>query len=572
MRANKSSKYRALFVGVVFCSVLILLCGRVFYIQTNGDYLQKLAYEQQTRDRLIASQRGEILDRNGTVLATNNPVSTISVVNAEIENYEETAKVLSEKLDVDYEDTLKKCKEKVALSRIKTKVDKDVAEEIRNLDIKGVKIDEDVKRIYPYSNLASQVIGFVGKDNQGIIGLEAKYDEYLKGKAGKILSEADGQGRAFENSKDERQPPVDGYNLVTTIDLPLQSYVEQTLESAMIRTQAKRGLIIVMDATNGEIISFANNPNFDLNKPFEINKEEIKENWDFLDQKTQNELLNNMWRNFGINDTYEPGSTFKVFTSVVGLELGLVDDNSSYVCTGSRQVGNRRIKCWRSSRPHGVLNFVEGVKNSCNPVFMTIGEQIGSDKFYEYLKKYNLMGKTGVDLAGEGQGIFHPLKNVGPVELATMSFGQSFQITPLALITFVAESVNGGYKITPHFAKELVTDEKEVVGQYEYGEKEQLISKKTSLKMRDTLEQVVATGTANKIYIEGERIGAKTATSEKLPRGNGKYIASMVAFTPADKPKYIVLTLIDEPVGAYYGGVVCSPIMKEVMEKIVTMD
>ncbi|MFV0519692.1 MAG: penicillin-binding transpeptidase domain-containing protein [Lachnospirales bacterium] len=535
----------------------------------NSEELQNQAYEQQTRDRLINGERGEILDRNLEVLATNITVGTISVVNAEVKDPEYISKILSEKLDLEYDYIYEKVIQKVALNRIKTKVDKTLADEIRNLELEGVKVDEDVKRIYPLGDFASQVIGFVGQDNQGIIGLEAKYDEALTGDDGKIMSEADGRGQPMPNGKDIRVAPSKGESLVTTIDSVIQSYTEQALENALETTQGKSGAIIVMDPNNGEILAMANKPSFDLNEPFTINDEILKSTWDTLDVAQQNDALNSMWRNFSINDTYEPGSTFKIFTSVAGLETGKVTDNSVYTCVGHKIVGNFKIKCWRSPLTHGTLNFVEGVINSCNPVFMTIAEEVGTTDFYKYLTKFNLFGKTGIDLAGEAVGIFHKEEKVTDVDLATMSFGQSFTISPLQLITMVSKVVNGGYDITPHIGKYLVNEEGEVTYTYPNERGNQIISTATSEKIRETLELVVANGTGNKSYIPGYSVGGKTATSEKLPRGNGKYIASFVAFAPAENPEVIALVIINEPVGVYYGGTIAGPVMNDVLSNVL---
>lgn len=561
-----SRKKMLVFMWVI-TAVILLLAGRVFYIQAfEAERLQQKAYEQQTRDRLISPNRGSILDRNMVGLAKTETVASVSVINSQIKDKEEVAKVLSETLELDYETVYKKVSKRLALERIKTKVDKDVADKIRNLNLPGVVIDEDVKRVYPYSTLASQVIGFVGKDNQGIIGLEAKYDEYLKGKAGKILTETDVRGIDIKEGEQLRLAPDDGDNLVLTIDAVLQQYAEQTLEKAVTAKNAKRGAIILMNPQNGEILAMANKPDFDLNDPFTINDEELSLIWDGLSQEEKNNYLNRMWRNFSINDTYEPGSTFKVITSAAGLEEKVVNLNSTFVCTSSKLVGGRTIKCWRSPRSHGAETFVEGVCNSCNPVFMEVAERLGTQVFYNYLLDFGFNEKTGVDLPGEAVGIMHKLENVGPVELATMSFGQSFQITPLQLLRAASATVNGGYLITPHFAQKILDRNGNIAVEFNYGKGEQVISEETSEMMKQILESVVSAGTGNKTYIPGYRIGGKTATSEKLPRRSGKYIASFLALAPAENPQVIALVLIDEPQGAYYGGAVAGPIMKELLE------
>lgn len=564
------SKKRILFFMCASIGFLLVILIRLFYIQgINAEFYQKKAYEQQTRDRLISPRRGDILDRNGEKIASTNTVASVSVVHSQVEDYEATAKILSEKLQLDYNWVLGKIKEKVALVRIKTKVDKALAQEIAGLNLKGVMIDEDIKRIYPFSDLAAQVIGFVGKDNQGIIGLESKYEVYLKGEKGKIMTETDGIGREFKNSKQVRVPPVDGKNLVTSLDVNIQEFAQQTIEKTVISKNAKRGSIIVMNPQNGEIYAMANYPSFDLNSPFEINNEQLRADWDNMSQKEKNDALNQMWRNFTINDTYEPGSTFKVITSAAGLEEGAVSENDSFGCGGGRTVANRYIKCWRSPRSHGTETFVQGVQNSCNPVFMDVAARLGGDKFYEYMEKYGFMKKTGIDLPGEAVGIIHKKENIGPVELATMSFGQSFQITPLQLVRAISATINGGRLVTPHFGIGIADNQGKLIAGFDYGKEEQVISKETSDRMRKILESVVAVGTGNKTYIPGYRIGGKTATSEKLPRKSGKYIASFCAFAPAENPQAIALVLIDEPHGVYYGGQVAGPVMKELLSNIL---
>ncbi len=564
------SKKRLLFFLCIWEIFALCIWGRLFYIQCiNADFYQQKAYEQQTRDRLISPKRGDILDRQGEKLATVNTAASVSVIHSQIKDYEGTAKILAEKLDLDYNDVLEKVNQKVALVRIKTKVDKELAQEIADLNLAGVMIDEDIKRVYPFSDLASQVIGFVGKDNQGIIGLESKYEEYLKGEKGKIMTETDGIGREFKNSQQTRVAPVDGSNLVTSLDVNIQQYAQQIIEKCVISKNAKRGSIIVMNPQNGEVYAMANYPDFDLNDPFTINNSELAAQWDSMSQKDKNDALNQMWRNFTINDTYEPGSTFKVVTSASGLEEGVVTVNDTFNCGGGRTVAERYIKCWRSPRSHGTETFVEGVQNSCNPVFMDVAARLGSDKFYEYMIKYGFAEKTGIDLPGEAVGIMHKKENIGPVELATMSFGQSFQITPLQLLRAISATVNGGYLITPHFALRLQDSEGTVVKTFEYEKGRQVISTQTSETMKEILESVVAVGTGNKTYIPGYRIGGKTATSEKLPRRSGKYIASFCAFAPAENPQVIALVLVDEPKGVYYGGQVAGPIMKELLTNIL---
>lgn len=553
-----------------FLLAVLLLIVRVGYIKIiDGSWLRDRAEDLHTRDRLISPIRGTIYDRNKIELAQSGSVATIGVVNAQIEDEEKVAKILSEKLELEYDWVYQKVSNKVALERIESKVSKEVADEIRAMNLEGVKVDEDTKRYYPYNNLLSHVIGFVGKDNQGIVGLEVKYDSYLKGKQGKLLMETDGHGNRRDTIAEQRIEPIPGYHLVTTLDLNIQEYVEQALEKILEVKQAKKGAIILMNPQNGAIYAMANKPDFDLNKPFTINDDEILHNWDLYSDKEKNEMLNHMWRNFSINDTYEPGSTFKIFTSAIGIEEGVVNEQSPFVCSGSKAVGGRNIKCWRSPRSHGAQTFLEGVQNSCNPVFMEVAERVGVDKFHEYMIKFGFSEKTNIDLPGEAVGIMHNPKNVGPVELATISFGQSFQITPMQLLRGASATLNGGYLVTPHIGDYIINDEGEIIEKFDYPLGNQVIKEDTSNRMKDILQSVVEVGTGDKAYIPGYRIGGKTATSEKLPRRTGKYIASFLAFAPAEDPQIIGIVIVDEPQGSYYGGAVTGPVMKEVFENVL---
>lgn len=555
----------------LFCSMFgyLLLTGRLVFIEFfRAEEWQEMAYEQQTRDRLITPKRGSILDRNGEGIALTETVNAVSVIPVQVQEKEKTAQFLADTLELEYEDVLEKIQQKVALVRIRTKVDTETAAAIRKANYPGVEVDEDVQRVYPYSTLAAQVIGFVGKGNQGIIGLEAKYDEMLEGEKGKILTLTDSRGNEVD-SEQERIPPVDGKNLVTTIDVVMQQYAEQTIAKAVETKGAKRGVIIILNPQNGEIYAMANYPTFDLNDPFTIQDAELAANWDSFSEEERNNYLNQMWRNTAINDTYEPGSTFKIVTSSAGLEEGVVTPESSFFCRGFYIAGDRQIKCWRYPRTHGAETFVQGVQNSCNPVFMEVGERLGAETFLEYMQKFGFAQKTGVDLAGEATGIIHKLENIGPVELATMSFGQSFQITPLQLLRAASAIVNGGYLVTPHFAKGIVDEEGNIIENFQYEQGEQVISQKTSETMKTILESVVSEGTGSKAYIPGYRIGGKTATSEKLPRRSGKYIASFMSFAPAENPQVMALVLIDEPQGVYYGGTVAGPVMQELLQNIL---
>lgn len=568
-RLTFKGKKRLLITLMAFMCSLAALSVRVGYIMlTKDDEYQNKAYEQQTRDRLITPKRGSILDRNGVGMAVTESVSSVSVIHAQIKDKEATATALSEILELDYDDVLEDIEERVALKRIKTKVDNETAAEIRALELPGVMIDEDIERTYPYCTLAANVIGFVGKDNQGIIGLESKYEEYLKGKAGKILTQTDSKGLRVSDAE-ERVEPISGDNLVTSIDVVIQQYAEQEIKAAVEAKGAKSGLIIVMNPQNGEIYAMANYPTFDLNEPFTINDPELAKAWDTFTSEEKNDYLNRMWRNKAINDTYEPGSTFKIVTASAGLEEGVITPDSPFTCTGSMTVGGRQIKCWRYPRTHGAQTFAQGVRNSCNPVFMQVAERIGADKFHEYMIKFGFNEKTGIDLNGEAVGILHKKDDIGPVELATMSFGQTFQITPIQLLRAAAAVVNGGRLITPHFAVKTIDDDGFTQKVFEWPDDGRAISEETSEKMRAILESVVAEGTGNKAQVDGYRIGGKTATSQKLPRGSGKYIASFMSFAPADKPTVMSLVLIDEPQGVYYGGTVAGPVMKDLLSNIL---
>lgn len=552
----------------LFCAVFgyLLLFGRLVFIEFfRADKWQEMAYEQQTRDRLITPKRGAILDRNGEGIALTETVCAVSVIPVQVKEKEKTASFLAETLELEYADVMEKIEQNVALVRIKTKVDTETAAEVRKAKLPGVEVDEDVRRVYPYSEMAAQVVGFVGKDNQGIIGLEAKYDELLEGKQGKILTLTDSRGNKVENGQ-ERIPPEDGKNLVTTLDVVLQQYAEQTIAKAVESKGAKRGVIIILNPQNGEIYAMANYPFFDLNYPFTIQDPELAAQWGSFSQEEKNNYLNQMWRNTAINDTYEPGSTFKIVTSSAGLEENVVTPESSFFCRGFFVAGGRQIKCWRYPRTHGAETFVQGVQNSCNPVFMEIGERLGAETFLEYMQKFGFAQKTGVDLAGEAVGIIHKLENIGPVELATMSFGQSFQITPLQLLRAASAIVNGGRLVTPHFALGIADEDGNIVETFQYEEGEQVISTETSETMKKILESVVAEGTGSKAYLPGYRIGGKTATSEKLPRRSGKYIASFMSFAPAEDPQVMALVLVDEPQGVYYGGTVAGPVMQELLK------
>jgi len=560
-------KRKIVLVMLALQFIFFLLVVRVFYIQAvEGEYLQARAYEQQTRDRLITPQRGAIMDRNMVGLAVTETVASVSVVRAQVKYPEGVARALSEKLEMDYDEVLEKVNKRVALMRIKQKVDLEIAEAIRALNLPGVMVDEDILRIYPYGSLAAQIIGFVGRDNQGIIGLESKYEEYLKGSPGRILTETDVAGREVQGGRQYRVPPVSGHNLVTTLDVVLQQYAEQTIAKVVAEKQALRGVIILMNPQTGEIYALANKPDFDLNAPFTIQNPDIAAVWDTLTDQQRMNALNQMWRNFAINDTYEPGSTFKIVTTAAGFEEQVMTLDSPFHCGGAATVGGRMIRCWRYPRAHGALTFAQGVQHSCNPVFMAIGERLGAEVFHDYLIRFGFNEKTGIDLPGEAVGIMYAADKIGPVELATMSFGQSLAITPLQLLRAGSAIINGGYMVTPHVGTKLIDENGNIVQEFNHERGQQVISSETSEVMKFLLESVVYEGTGRRTYIPGFRVGGKTATSQKLPRGSGKYISSFMAFAPAENPQVIALVLIDEPQGAYYGGQVAGPVMKELLE------
>jgi len=567
MKTPLNIRKKAYIVMMVFHFVFVLFLARVLYIQIAlGEDLQARAFEQHTRDRLIRPNRGGIYDRNMTSLATTETVASVSVIYAQMEDIPDVARILARELELDEAELLEKISKRVALTRVAQKVDKDIADRLRLLDIPGVVIDEDIRRVYPFGSLASHIIGFVGRDNQGIIGLEARYDSYLMGQPGRILTQTNVTGQWREGSEQFREPPVDGYHLVLTIDAVLQAYAEQTIELLVEQKNAQRGVIILMNPMSGQIYALANKPDFDLNTPFTIQDAELAATWDTLNSEAQSNALNQMWRNFAINDTYEPGSTFKIVTSAAGLAEGLVTMDSRFSCSGSVTVGGRQIKCWRSPRSHGAQTFAQGVQNSCNPVFMAIGEQLGAELFYEYLLKFGFHEKTGVDLPGEAVGIMYKPDRIGPVELATMAFGQSITITPLQLVRAAASTVNGGHLVTPHVGMRLLDSEGNIVQEFAPPVGEQILPTEVSDEMRFVLESVVSVGTGHRTYIPGFRVGGKTATSQKLPRGSGKYISSIMAFAPADEPRVVALVLVDEPKGAYYGGQVTGPIMQVLLQ------
>ena len=544
---------------------LLLISIRLLYVCVfqSSYYLEK-AQKLHERERDIKALRGEILDRNGVVLASNKTVCTVSVIHSQITQPQEVIQMLVKELDITEEAARKRVEKVSSIERVKTNVDKETGDRIREYNYSGVKVDEDYKRYYTYSKLCSKVLGFTGSDNQGILGLEAKYDAYLSGTPGQILTLTDAWGVEVKNGNEERDEPEKGSNLYTSIDINIQSYAQQLAQKTLEQKQAKSVSIIVMNPENGEILAMTNEPEYDLNNPYELNS-------DLLISSTgtsKMDLLNNMWRNFCINDTYEPGSIFKMVTATAALETGSVTLNDHFTCGGSAIVADRKIRCHKTTG-HGTQTFTQTVMNSCNPAFIEWGRRVGTERFFEYMGKLGLLEKTGIDIAGEASTIIHKQENVGEVELATMSFGQSFQITPLQMLRAASAIINGGNLVTPHFAVKSVSEADGTAVEFNYEIQSNAIEEKTSLMMKDILRQVVEEGGGKKAYLEGFSIGGKTATSQKLPRGSGKYISSFIGFSPVDNAKVIAMCLIDEPQGIYYGGTIAAPVIRELFENIL---
>jgi stage V sporulation protein D (sporulation-specific penicillin-binding protein) len=565
MNKVKTINRKLLLIYVIGIVVVCLgVTGKLVYLMIiKSQYYSEKALEIQERERTIKAPRGRILDRNGNVLASNKTVCTISVIYNQIKDSEKVIEVLSDTLDMD-EEVRKKVTKKSSREKIKSNVEKEIGDKIREYNLEGVKVDEDYKRYYPYSSLASKVLGFTGADNQGIIGLEVKYDKYLQGIDGLILTPTDSRGIEQDSALEERVEPVSGNDLITSLDLNIQQYAEQIAYNALEAKQANYVSIIVMNPNNGEILAMVNAPEFDLNNPYVLNYETDGE----LTDEEKQDLLNKMWRNQCSNDTYEPGSTFKVVTAAEALEEGAVTLDSKFNCSGFRIVDDRRIRCHKTTG-HGAETFLEATMNSCNPVFIDVGLKVGPKNFYKYLDKLGLLDKTGIDIPGEASTIIHQLKNVGNVEMATMSFGQSFQITPIQYLVAASAVINGGTLVTPHFAVKSVNTDGEEVTQFQYKETENVISQETSETMRYILEKVISEGTGSKGQVEGYSVGGKTATSQKLPRGSGKYIASFMGFAPADNPQVIAMAIVDEPEGIYYGGQVAAPLISQLYQNIL---
>lgn len=567
MKKNKTyNKKKTVIVFAVCMAMMAGLAGRLFYLMVlRADYYTEKADDLHERERDIKAARGKIIDRNGVVLADNRAVCTISVIHSQIKEPEKVTDMLVKELEITEEEAKKRVEKVSSIERIKTNVPKETGDRIREYNLAGVKVDEDFKRYYPCDDLASRVLGFTGGDNQGIIGLEVQYDSILEGINGKILTTTDARGVEVDEIGESRVEAVAGYNLHISMDYNIQRYIQQEAEKVMEEKQADRVSILLMNPRNGEIYGMANVPEFHLNDPFTL--PEGTDTTGKTEEEIQ-DLRNQMWRNICINDTYEPGSTFKIITAAAGLEEGVVSLDDTFSCPGFRVVEDRRIHCHKRTG-HGAETFLEGAQNSCNPVFIDVGLRLGVDNFYRYFRDFGLMTKTGIDLPGEASTIMHKKENIGQVELATMSFGQSFQITPIQLAVTVSSIINGGNRITPHFGVEVRDDDMTLIDTLEYETKENIVSQETSKTMRYILEKVVSEGSGKNAYIEGYEIGGKTATSQTLPRSANVYISSFLGFAPADDPKVLGICIIHDPKGVYYGGTIAAPVMKRVFENVL---
>ena len=546
--------------------MLIGLAGRLVWLMVfEADYYQQLATDLHERERSIKAARGRILDRNGEVLADNRTVCTISVIHSQIEDPEAVIRMLVKELELPEKIVRKRVEKVSSIERIRSNVDKETGDAIRNYGYAGVKVDEDFKRYYPYGDLASKVLGFTGGDNQGIIGLEVRYDEYLEGIPGTILTLTDARGIEIENAKEERVEPTEGNDLILSLDYNIQLFAQQEALKVMEAKQADYVSILVMNPQNGEIYACVNVPEFDLNDPFTL--PEGTDTTGMTEQEIQ-DARNRMWRNQCVNDTYEPGSTFKIFTASAALQSGTSTLQDQYYCPGYKIVEDRRIRCHKAGG-HGAEDFTHALENSCNPALMTIGLKMGPSLFYQYFSDYGLLTKTGIDIPGEAATIMHALENIGEVELATMTFGQSFQITPIQLAVMASSVINGGRRVTPHFGVEIRSQEGTTLKTFSWKEKDGILSEKVSGEMREILEKVVSEGSGHKAYLEGYRIGGKTATSQTLPRSAHKYISSFLGFAPADDPQVLALCIVHDPQGIYYGGTVCAPVVKNIFENIL---
>lgn len=567
MKLYSFNRRKIYFTCLALVLAAVLLMGRLAYLMVcKAEYYDSAATALHERERSIKAPRGKIYDRNGNILADNRAVCSISVIHSQIEDEEEVIRVLDEYLEKEEAEIRKKVEKVSSREVIATNIDKEIGDKIRELDVAGIKVDEDYKRYYPYGSLASKVLGFTGSDNQGIVGLEVWYNDTLSGQDGSINTVTDAKGIELPGVKETRVSPIPGNNIVLSLDLNIQKYATQAALNVMEEKQAKRVAIIIMNPQNGEIYAMVDVPEYDLNHPFELNTE--VDGYNAMTASEKMDALNTMWRNFNISDTYEPGSTFKIVTSTAALEAGTVSLSDTFYCPGYKIVEDRRIRCHKTTG-HGSEDFLHALMNSCNPAFMEIGERTGAENLYHTYDKLGLFQKTGIDLPGEANSIMHKLEDIGPVELATMSFGQSFQISPIQFVTAAATVINGGNKITPHLGMTVTDENNMVVQQLEYPVTEAAVSSETSATMRSMLEAVVSEGSGSKAVVEGYRIGGKTATSEKIPRGTGLYISSFLGFAPADNPQVLALIMIDEPTGVYYGGTIAAPVVQEIFTNIL---
>ena len=564
---NKNRVYHKKKTVIVFFSCLFLLTGlivRMVYLMViESEYYAKKAQTLHERERDIKAERGKIIDAKGEVLADNKAVCTISVIHSQIKEPEKVIAMLKKELGLSEETARKRVEKRSSIERIKTNIEKETGDRIREYGLDGVKVDEDFKRYYPYQELASKVLGFTGADNQGIIGLEVQYDDFLKGTDGKILTVTDARGVELETLGESRIEPIAGYDLHVSLDKNIQMYAQQAAEKVMEEKEADAVSILFLNPQNGEIYADVNVPEFNLNEPFMLG--EAEEN---LNQKEKQDALNRMWRNLTVNDTYEPGSTFKIITMAAGLSEGVVTPNDRFSCPGFKVVEDRRIHCHKRSGP-GAEDFVQGAMNSCNPVFIEVGLRLGVERYYHYFKQFGLLKKTGIDIPGEAGTIMHKEANIGQVELATISFGQSFQITPIQLVTTVSSIINGGRRITPHFGVYVTDETGKEVKRFEYPVENNIVTEEVSKEVREILEKVVSEGSGKNAFIEGHTIGGKTATSQTLPRSENRYISSFLGFTPADEPEIIGICLIHDPTGIYYGGTIAAPVIRDIYENIL---
>ena len=565
----KNKTYNKKKILVVFLGAALILCaliGRLVWLMIfDAEYYQELAQDLHEREREIKAARGEIVDRNGVVLAANRTVCTISVIHSQIEDSEKVIEVLCAELGLEESEVREKVEKVSSMEKIKTNVDKETGDRIREYDLAGVKVDEDYKRYYPFDDLASRVLGFTGGDSQGIIGLEVKYEDYLKGTNGTILTVTDARGVELDTVAEDRIEPIAGETLQVSLDYNIQAYCQQAAENVLEEKQAEAVSILLMDPRNGEIYAMVNVPEFDLNDPYELNTGVDAAS---LSDEELQEQLNQMWRNRCINDTYEPGSTFKIITASACLEEGVVSLDDTFVCPGYRIVEDRKIRCHKVGG-HGQETFVQGIQNSCNPVFMDIGLRLGSDRFYDYFEKFGLLKLTNVDLPGEAGTIMHRKEDIGTVELATMTFGQSFQVTPVQMAVTVSSIINGGIRVTPHVGTAVLDENGNMIEEFEYEVEKDIVSEKTSETMRMLLESVVSEGSGKNAYIEGYSIGGKTATSQTLPRSANKYISSFIGFAPADDPQILGIVIIHDPQGVYYGGTIAAPVLRDIYDNVL---